>query len=83
MGNPYADNDMEKPRPVVSPGQPGPLLYYVTAAKATKALFGPDTVDACTDWARREAASRSVPLDVRETATGSVFFGFDKKGKFA
>lgn len=66
----------------VPPGQPAPLAYYVTAPGSMKSIFGPAGAGACIAWARREAAASAMALDVRESGTGAVFFGFDDKGVF-
>lgn len=74
----------QEPRKIIAPvpeGKPAPLTYYVTAHKSTAALYRGD-VTACTNWAQREAIAREAPLDVRETTTGEVFFGFNAKGVF-
>ena len=74
----------QEPRKIIAPvpgDRPAALAYYVTTTQSTKSLFRGD-VTACTDWAQREAVARSAPLDVRESTTGEVFFGFDTKGKF-
>lgn len=83
--NPYSRTLLAEPRSLrpVQQAKPGPLSYYVTApTRPEDVVYGPADVTACTDWARREASSRSAQLDVREASTGAVFFSFDPKGAF-
>lgn len=62
--------------------KPAPLMYFVTARKSMKPIYGPADVTTCVSWTREEAVTRAAPLEIREVSTGVVFFSFNARGRF-